>query len=105
MSLSTSECKSSRFLISLGIAHTSKRLKGSFLLCSGKLGRPGNSSSKSLSLHDILRNTSVANIYRYVPTTFYTEFDVNSEIDREEQNNRDSSASNEEGRTGKSPSE
>jgi hypothetical protein len=41
-----------------------------------------------------------ANIYRYVPTTFYTEFDVNSEIEREEQNNRDSSVSNEEGHTG-----
>jgi hypothetical protein len=41
----------------------------------------------SSELHDILRNTSVANIYRYVPTTFYTELDVNSEIDREEQNN------------------
>lgn len=48
----------------------------------------------SSELHAILRNTSVANIHRYVPSTFYTELDINSEIKREEQNN-----SNDEGNT------
>ncbi|VDH97755.1 Hypothetical predicted protein [Mytilus galloprovincialis] len=50
---------------------------------------------KPTEMRNILRNMSIANIFRFIPTTFYTELDVNSERDREDtQENEESELSN-----------